>query len=246
MFDINKWLKVFDYKNLEAFFKSEKGKGGISQALIRVLAGFLVYQVPLTIIAILSVLIFGASAMASTYGSDSSGYALLGGLLAGGGTVLVIVLFFISLVLAPIFFIISNGVLHLIAGLLGGKGKFENLLYLASFVTAASYLASLALEILPSLLSLVPSVGDLVAVGLSCLLIPFGIALWLYILYATYKVLMVTYGLSSGRSIATIILGMIFWVLLFVLIALVAFILFGASLASLGMLGGLGSGSSYY
>jgi len=245
MLDINNWLKVFDYKNLEAFLKSQRDKGGMGEAIIRVIASFLVYQVPLTVISIIAVLIFGASAIASTYGSSSE-YSLLGGLIAGGGVVLIIVFFFISLILAPIFFVIGNGVLHIIAGLLGGKGKFENLLYLASFVTAASYLASLALEILPALLSLVPSVGDLVAAGISCLLLPFGLALWLYILYATYKVLMVTYGLSSGRAIAAIILEFLFWVVLFVLIGLIAFIIFGASLASLGMMGGMGSGSSIF
>jgi hypothetical protein len=242
MFDVNKWLKIFDYKKLEAFLKSEKGKGGMGEALVRVIAAFLVYQVPLTIISILAVLIYGASALASTYGSDASTSAILGGLIAGGGILLVVGIFIVALILTPIFFLIRNGVLHVICGLLGGKGTFEGLLQLASFITAATLLASLVLDIIPSLLTLVPTIGDLVAVGFGCLLLPLGIALWLYMIYATYKALMVNYALSSGRAIAAIIIEIIFWLILFMILGVIAFLLFGASLASLGLLGSEFSG----
>jgi hypothetical protein len=243
MFDINNWLKVFDYKNLENFLKSEKGKGDLGSAVVRVIAGFLVYQVPLTIISIIAVLIYGASAIASTYGTDSTSAALIGSFIAGGGVILVVGLFFLALILTPIFFVIGYGVQHIIAGLLGGRGTFDSFLHLVSFMVAATLLASLALDFIPTLLTLVPTIGDIVAVGLSCLLAPLGIALWLYMLYVNYKVLMVNYNLTSGRAILTIILEILFWIAVIVFLVVMAFVLFGASIASLGL---LGSGFSGY
>lgn len=241
MLDVGKWLKVFDYKNLDNFLKSEKGKGGIGEALTRVIVAFLIYQIPITIIAVISVLILGTTA-AATYGGNGSTSGVLGGLIAGGGIVLIIVFFFASLILAPILFLIGTGVLHVISGLLGGKGTFSNFAYLSSFVAAASYLIGLVLDIIPSLLGLIPGmVGTTLTTLVSCVLAPIGFVAWLYLLFVTYKAIMINYGLSSGRAIASIVLNIIFWVVVAVVLMVIAMLLFGATLASLGVLAGSGS-----
>ena len=227
MLDFGKWLKVFDFKNLEGFFSSEKGKGGVGDALITVLVSNLIYQVPIMIISILSVMILGSAA----------GYSSSAALFGGSIIIASIVLFFISIILEIALFFIMNGTQHIIAGLLGGKGKYGDLLYLDSYIIAASNLVALVLGIIPAVLTLIPGVGTMASGLLSCVLLPIEIIVAIYMLYALYHVLKINYGLSSGRAIGTLALNIILWVIIVAILVLVLYaILIIPYLQSLGSL----------
>ena len=196
MFDFGKWLKIFDYKNLEGFFRSEQGKGGVAKALGRVTVGYLSFWIPVSIIVLILIAI-GAEQM-------GTGLAAAGGIAGAVVSLIMGTLFYLVLLL--VFFLINNGIYHLIAGVLGGKGKYGDFSYLASFIVALFFLV-----LLPLLLLFVLSGAVECLALLSCVVGLAGIAFLLYLLYAAHKAVLVNYGLSSGRAAAVVVLNLLFW-----------------------------------
>jgi len=222
--DFSKWLKIFDYKNLEGFLRSEKGHGGTGEAVLRFLVSYMVYQVPITLISLVRILFAGALLGAAS--------AALGGLVGGVGITATLISFAAGVVLSPLFFLIGNLTQHIIAGALGGRGRYSDFLHLDSYVSAASYLGALAIGIIPQLLTLIPAIGTLLGGGLSCLLIPVAIIFGLYMLYASYKTIQVNYELSGGRAAAAFILNILLWIAIGLVILVIFYLIFGAALLS--------------
>jgi hypothetical protein len=217
MFDVEKWLKIFDYKNVENFFKSEKDKGGIGEGIGRMLVGFMIYQIPVTILNILVMLVVGVGV-----GSMAA--------FAGLGILGAIIGFVVGLIVALLFFLITNGTQHVIAGVLGGKGSYGSFLHLSSFISAASYLVALVFGVLSIAVELVPILGLIM-----CVLLPV-IFLWiLYMIYVSYLSIKVNYALSSGRAAAAFILNIILWVVIFMVLAILLYAILIVPL--IGMMG---------
>lgn len=218
MFDFGKWLKVFDYKNLEGFFRSEQGKGGVLQALGRVAVGYLVFQIPISIIMLILV-----SAGVGGLGMD---LAAAGGIAALLISSVISTIFF--LVLLAVFFLINNGVYHLIAGILGGKGKYGDFSYISSFIVAAFFLGALPLWILFALSGIVECLALL-----SCVAGVVSIAFFIYMLYAASRAVLINYGLSNGRAIAVVVLNVLFWLVVTAILAGIAMVVLGAVITEL-------------
>lgn len=108
---------------------------------------------------------------------------LSGGGMAGLGAASLIA----NVVLAPIFFIIITGIVHLIARLFGGQGDFGRFAYLN-----AAYQAPIT--ILTSLLGLVPFLGSCISVLIS-----------LYSLVLAYFAIKTEHQLTQGRSIMVLL-----------------------------------------
>lgn len=235
MMDIGKWIKLFDYKNLDKFFKAEKEKGGIGESLGRTLVGYLIYSIPIFLIVAVALLIYGATDAISSYGEESS--MLLGSLggmgIAELGIILIGLLFVLGIILEIIFFFLSNGIMHLIARAFGGKGSFGGFLHYMSYITALGFLVMLVLDIIPTSLLMIPTVGDALSQVLECLITPIGIAGWLYFTYVSMKAIAANYGLTEGRAIGTIVLSWIVWIALFIVLFVLLALLIGASVAGL-------------
>jgi len=227
VFDFQKWLRVYDYKNIESFLRSEKGKGTAIEATGRVAVSDLVVEIPSALVSLLKAVVAGA-------GLGAAGVALMGGLGLAGlafGTVF-------SVVFVTVLFLLSNGTQHIIAGMLGGKGKFEDLLHLDSLATAAANLASLV-SLIPAIFGIMPGSGTLISGGLSCLLLPFWLLLIAYMVYVTYLILKTTYGLDRNRAIGALVLNVVLWAAIAIAIILVLTALLGAALLGLAGSGAL-------
>lgn len=101
-----------------------------------------------------------------------------------------------SILLVPIGFLITVGVLHLLASVLGGSGDFGKMGYLR-----ATYQAPLL--VLSSLIGLVPFLGGCIS-----------FLLWIYGFVLTYFAVKVNYNLTSGRAIAVVLIPLAVVVLL--------------------------------
>ncbi len=101
-----------------------------------------------------------------------------------------------SIVIAPIFFVIGIGILHLVASVLGGQGQFGRYAYLNATFSAP-------ISIISSLFGFVPWVGGCV-----------GFILLIYQLALAYFATKVEYGLSAGRAIVVVLAPVLFIVVL--------------------------------
>jgi len=102
-----------------------------------------------------------------------------------------------TIISAPIGFVISVGIWHLLAKLLGGQGDFGNYAYLNATFRAP-------IMIISAILGFVPGLGG-------CL----GGLLSLYGLVLTYYATKVEYNLTSGKAIAVVIIPLLVVILLF-------------------------------
>jgi hypothetical protein len=107
-----------------------------------------------------------------------------------------------SIILAPIFFLIWAGILHLVAQALGGSGDYGRYAYLLAVFQAP-------LTIILAIIGLVPFLGG-------CL----GFIGWIYGLVLTYYATKVEYNLPSGRAIAVVIIPMLVVLAFFACIAI--------------------------
>lgn len=96
-----------------------------------------------------------------------------------------------SIITIPIFFVIGVGILHLVASLLGGQGRFGRYAYLNATYSAP-------ITILSAILSFIPIAGGCVAFLLS-----------IYQLALTYFATKVEYSLSNGRAIIVVLVPLI-------------------------------------
>ena len=93
-----------------------------------------------------------------------------------------------SIVLVPIFFLISVGIYYLVARALGGSGDYGRYAYLV-----ATYQAPIS--IILAVVSIIPLLGSCVSV--------IG---WIYGLVLTYYATKVEHNLTSGKAIAVIVI----------------------------------------
>lgn len=118
----------------------------------------------------------------------------------------------VSVVLAPLFFLIGVGLLYLIARLLGGSGIFGRYAYLVATFQAP-------ITILNAVLNFIPVAG-------ACLALAFSIYSMVLLYFATK----VEHGLSSGRALTAVLIPVVLIIMLFVCaIALVASVFIAAS-----------------
>jgi hypothetical protein len=101
-----------------------------------------------------------------------------------------------SIIMVPVGFLVSTGILYLIAKVLGGTGEFGRYAYLNATFSAP-------LTILSSLLSVVPVLG--------CL----SIFISIYQIVLTYYSTKVEHDLTSGRALVVVLLPLIVLLLLF-------------------------------
>jgi len=102
----------------------------------------------------------------------------------------------ISILLAPLFFLIGAGLLYLLARLLGGNGDFGRYAYLL-----ASFQAPIT--ILNAVLNFIPVAGGCLAIAFS-----------LYGFILAYFATKVEHNLSSGRALIAVLIPLILIVLL--------------------------------
>lgn len=164
------WLKVL--KMDEAFFAAERLRASAGNTLLSVI--------------IAGVVVMIISALSTYLGSFSwimnmSGAKGLGGMRDFSvGALLYLVCF--GLIGYPIGYYLSNGLYYIGARLLGGQGGFTEQAYLFS-------LFSVPLGILSSLVSLIPCLGALLALGIS-----------IFSLILGYRMMKVTHNLTEGKA----------------------------------------------
>ena len=211
MLDINKWLKVLDYKNLESFFRSEKDKGTIKETVGRVVVSWLIYSIPIIILQLVLL-------------TDGTSFSLITSII---GVVIAFVIFAILIVIS---FFICNGTQHLIALALGGKGSYSGLLHLTSFILAIAFLVLLPLEGVAEISSLVPAVATVV----NCLFSIVFFGLIFYALYASYLAVKMHYNMTPGRAAAAVILDALLWLVVLVVIFIVMAAAIGPMISTTG------------
>ncbi len=117
----------------------------------------------------------------------------------------------LGVLLSPLPYLINAAILHVLAKLLGGKGRYNDALSIMVLSSAASLLLSIPLSLLYAIL-----------IGL--LFSSLNYACWAYAIYLQYKSLMQVYGLSQKRSIVAIVayfgIGFSIVILLYMLLAL--------------------------
>jgi hypothetical protein len=227
-FDYQKWLRIFDYKNIEGFLRSEKGKGTKGDAMGRVAVSQFIYDIPSSLISLLNMIVGGAAV------SAIAGATLTGGLGVAALAVSVVV----DIVMVVLVLLATNWTQHMIAGMLGGKGKYEDLLHLDSLSIAAMNLASI-IGLIPEAISVFPGAGKTIGGAMSCILLPFYLVIGAYALYVNYLTVKINYGLESGRAAGAVVLNIIVWLVIIIVVVLVLAATIGA--AVLSGLGGLGA-----
>ena len=110
-----------------------------------------------------------------------------------------------GIVAAVIGGLIGAGILHLVAKLLGGKGKYETLYYLFSIVSAPIMVVSSLTQVL--------SVATPVLTGLA------GLAVALYAIYMEVLAIMQAHGFSTLRALATLLIPLVVVIVLVGLLA---------------------------
>lgn len=221
-FDFEKWLRIFDYKNIEAFLRSEKGKGTMGDAVGRVALSQLIYEIPSSLISILKMMAGGAAAGAA------AGAVLSGGL----GIVALLFGVVFDLVAVVVLLLAMNWTQHAIAGMLGGKGKYEDLLHLDSLSTAAMNLANIV-ALVPEFIAVLPGPGAAIGGAMGLLLIPFALLLVAYTIYVTYLTVKINYNLETGRAAAAVALNFVLWIAIAVALVLALAVAMGATLSGL-------------
>jgi len=228
--DIMNWLKIYDYKNLDGFLRSLKGQGGLGEAILRMLVAHIISAIPSLLI--LFAYVFLISGMAALSGAQG---LALASFIGGIGVAGVVALFVIGLVVSVVSFLLNNGFIHVIAGLLGGRGSYTNLCHLISYISAASAIGTLVFMAVGLAGTIIPCI--------SCILLIAELAWAIYMIYAQFKTIQVNYELSSGRAIATILIQMAFWMVVAFVIFAIILALGIISISSLASLGRYGSGS---
>lgn len=120
--------------------------------------------------------------------SDMFSSGMMSGLLGAGSLM--------SIILVPVFFLISVGIYYLIARLLGGTGDYGSYAYLIATFQAP-------ITILNAILALIPFLGGCIAFLLT-----------LYGLVLTYYATKVAHGLTSGKAIAVVLIPVLVVLLL--------------------------------
>jgi hypothetical protein len=160
----------------EAWFAQEAPRASGSNTLV----GVLIYAVAAAILTPISTLInqgVNNALFASQFGD-------MGDLGAGGSLAII---FCCSILIAPLAFYIGNGLYYLAAVLLGGKGAFGTQAYLVS-------LFFVPLGIVSLLASLIPCLGGLLS-----------LAVGIYTIILSVRVMKVVHSLTTGRAVVSVL-----------------------------------------
>jgi len=120
---------------------------------------------------------------------------------AGFGFAAIMTTFCLTLILAPIGFLISSGIYFVVAKLFGGTGEFEEQTYLLATFTAP-------MTIVNSVISLVPLLG---------LCISFF--LFIYQIVLTFFAIKVSHNLTTGRAVGVVLIPIAIFLLVICCIA---------------------------
>ena len=193
---IDTWIGAFT-KPADTF-KKESKNATIGKGAVNFLIGFFVYGLILGIIAMI-----GVGATMSAFG------------LGAGAGILVLLMCVIGYpIIGLICAFIGVGILHLVAGLFGGKGNYGTLFGYMGMYTAP-------LLIISGILMIIPIVGGLVS-----------LLLGLYSLYLLTVAIRENYGLTTMKAVLV-------WIVPSIVVAILATLFVGA--AVLAMLGGAGA-----
>ena len=219
MFEYQKWLRIFDYKNIDNFLKSEKGKGEIVPAVIVVLVTGLLAAIPSLIGSILYLTILAPSLQAASPGVDPLQY--FPSFIGGSPLLTTLVMALAGLIFAPVFFLLGNFVTHQAAIMLGGKGEYKHLVYLNSHIVAATNIFMFVYNTLSIILSIVPCLGLL-----SCPLLITAIAVFIYMLYVYLKSIMINYGLAQNQALMALGAYLVYCIVLVAIIFVIEYFLY--------------------
>ena len=131
---------------------------------------------------------------------------------AGGG---VVGTFCLTLILAPVFFLIGSGIFFGLAKLFGGTGSFEEQTYLLATFSAP-------IMIVNGVIGVVPILGGCVS-----------FIIYIYQLLLSFYAIKVVHGLESGKSAAVVLIPKIVVILCALCVMAVAlFSIFGLAASS--------------
>lgn len=212
---VESWFRIVKPEETNSVIEEYKGKGDIREAVTNVFLGSLV-PAGITLIMFAFFGIFFMAIFGSLFSLFGAEAGALGGMVFGGSYIVIgIVVFIAFVILAPVSFLIGEGIYFIIARALGGTGKYKDQAHLSSFVQAA-LLSAVVLQF-------VPCVGALILLAAS-----------LYSIYLKYRIIKGIHGLDTVKSIMVIVLPIIIvigLVLLFYL-GMFAFLIVGSAAAS--------------
>ena len=102
---------------------------------------------------------------------------------------------------------LSSLILHWIAGLLGGQGSYERLVYALGAIQAPSTLVSVILSSIGTLIGL--GMGQRTGSPFLICLAPFSLAWSIYVLYLEVLALKAVEGLTTGKAVLTLFIPLL-------------------------------------
>lgn len=192
------WWRMWRYPSVEAFREEAentslvRAMGWMAGAGVTYMLSFLLLFAPFMLLGVVGMVV----AIASTPGSPSPD--VMGGVLAGAVVVIVLGLFYVamlavmSLVMGPVYLLMTSAFYYLLAALFGGRGRFETQTYLM-----ATYLAP---AMMGMIVWIVPGIGQLVS-----------LAIGIYVLILIKYTIEATHDLESRQATWVAIIPVIVW-----------------------------------
>lgn len=180
------WVGCLNPKNFKAAMAKEKGKGDLIEACRNILIAAVIMVIPVGLVMLLlgSMPVAGAEQMTPIF---------------------IATYIIISVIIAPIGFLIIQGIYWIIARVLGGTGEYREHAYFASWFTSGMYILNIV--------AVIPFLGEILSLVLliiSC--------------YLEYVLIRQVHGLGKWKAaLAALLLPV---VALLVLIALIALSLY--------------------
>lgn len=204
---VKMWIDALWPDKLDKILEQKSGTlmDGIKNVVLSSLVPAICMVILFTLIGMFIGVIFG---ILSGIVSPSAGLAA-GGITIGGYILMGVVIAVITVIFAPITFLIGTGVHWALARALGGKGNYSDQGYYASMITAAINVLTPILMIL----GMIPCFGYIVQLIVS-----------IYPIFLFYKVIKKVHGLDDIRSAAVVILPVVVGIVLVVILYLLYFV----------------------
>jgi hypothetical protein len=180
------WLNCLNPKTFKEVMAKDKGKGDLIEASKNILISSIIMAIPMGLVLIVLGLLMG-SKLPSYFGLPFAALAVL--------------YVIIMVIVAPISFLIIQGVYWVLAKLLGGKGEYRQQAYLASLFTAGVYLISI--------LCIVPCLGSIVSIALMMLLI-----------YLEYLLISNVHKLGSAKAALVVLAPILLFIVMYIALLL--------------------------
>ena len=203
------WVNCLNPENFQKIMEENKGKENLKDAVKTIFFSSLVPAIGVAIYISVLGLLFGAvlgTLLGRLTNPDGSGFGGIFGLGIGAmAAVFGIGIAVFSIIVAPIGFLIGQGISWTIAKLLGGKGSYTSQTYFASYAHPGYAVLSI--------LVFIPCIGNIVA-----------LILGLLYLYLTFLLLKKVHELDALRAIAVIVIPTLVVIAIYVLIWLLIYI----------------------